>query len=651
MRFDQSFLDEIRARLPVSQVVSKRVKLKKQGREYIGLSPFKQEKTPSFTVNDQKGFYHCFASGEHGDIFKFLQVTEGLAFPESVERLAGEAGLDMPKASPGEEQREKGRDRLREVLEAACAFFESALKDVPGSSARDYLRERGVTAETRDAFRIGYGGRDRHGLKEHLAAKGFGAEEMAEAGVIISGEDIAVSYDRFRMRLIFPIRDHRGRVIAFGGRALSADVKAKYVNSPETPLFHKGHVLFNLGGARQAAYEREQIIVVEGYMDVIALAQAGFPNAVAPLGTALTEDQMKLLWRMASEPVLCFDGDEAGRKAAYRAVDTALPLLEPGKSLKFTFMPGGQDPDDLIREQGAGAFAAQIEKSRPLAGVLWAREVGGGDFSTPERRAALEDRLAELLKQIKAKRVRRHYGDDIAERLKKLWNKGVDAQPPFRGHAGRGKAGSRPQRFDKRGMRGVFPKQRQSDWEYGGASESLKRSALVSGRTEIASREALIVHTLLNHPWLLEAYPEEIAHLSFKNRRLAGLRDEMLNLMSGDKALDFEALHTQLNTSESGAVVAQVERAITHKSDWFAEPGASRSDVETGWRQILALHRKSVELGRELEAAQRAFDDEESESAEKRLFDIRKQLSNLEGMEASVEGYGEDSDRPSNPLS
>jgi len=646
MRFDQSFLDEIRARLPVSQVVSKRVKLKKQGREYIGLSPFKQEKTPSFTVNDQKGFYHCFASGEHGDIFKFLQVTEGLAFPESVERLAGEAGLDMPKVSAQAEQREKGRDRLREAMEAACLFFESSLKDVPGSSARDYLRERGVTAQTRDTFRIGYGGRNRHGLKEHLAAKGFDAMEMAQAGVIISGEDIPVSYDRFRERLIFPICDHRGRVIAFGGRALSADVKAKYVNSPETPLFHKGHVLFNQGGARQAAYEREQIIVVEGYMDVIALAQAGFPNAVAPLGTALTEDQIKLLWRMASEPVLCFDGDEAGRKAAYRAVDTALPLLESGHSLKFVFMPGGQDPDDLIQEQGAGAFAAQIEKSRPLASVLWTREVEGGDFSTPERRAALEDRLAGLLKQISNIRVRRHYAQDIAERLKKLWNKSVDTQPPFRG-----KAGSRPQRFDKRGMRGVFPKQRQSDWEYGGASESLKRSALVSGRTEIASREALIVHTLLNHPWLLEAYPEEIAHLSFKNRRLAGLRDEMLNLMSGDKALDFEALHTQLNTSESGAVVAQVERAITHKSDWFAEPGASPSDVETGWRQILALHRKSVELGRELEAAQRAFDDEESESAEKRLFDIRKQLSNLEGMEASVEGYGEDSDRPSNPLS
>lgn len=640
MRFDQSFLDEIRARLPVSQVVSKRVKLKKQGREFIGLSPFKQEKTPSFTVNDQKGFYHCFATGEHGDIFKFLQVTEGLAFPESVERLADEAGLEMPKVSAGEVQREKTHDRLRDVMEAACLYFEASLKDVSGSNARDYLRERGVTTETCHAFRIGYGGSDRHGLKEHLASKGFGAEEMAEAGVIISGEEIAVSYDRFRERLIFPIRDHRGRVIAFGGRALSSSVKAKYVNSPETPLFHKGHVLFNLGGARQAAYERDQIIIVEGYMDVIALAQAGYPNAVAPLGTALTEDQMKLLWRMVPEPVLCFDGDEAGRKAAYRAVDTALPMLEPGRSLKFAFMPGGQDPDDLIREQGAGAFGALIEKSRPLAGVLWAREVEGGDFKTPERRAALEDRLADLLKQIGSKRVRRHYGDDVAARLKKLWNRGDATRKPYQVNAG-----SRSQQYP-RGGRGSSFRQRQQPWEYGGASESLKRSAMVSGRTEVASREALIMHTMLNHPWLLEAYPEEISAISFRNARLAGLRDHMLNLMSGDKALDFEALHTQLNNSESGAIVAQVERAITHKSDWFAEPGAFHADVETGWRQILALHRKSVELGQELEAAQQAFKDEGSSSAEERLFDIRRQLSNLDGMEAFVEGYGEDSDRP-----
>jgi len=640
MRFDQSFLDEIRNRLPVSQVIAKRVKLRRQGREYIGLSPFKQEKTPSFTVNDQKGFYHCFATGEHGDIFKFLQVTEGLSFPESVERLASEAGLQMPVASPGEEQREQGRDRLRDVMEEACSFFEAQLRDVSGRDAREYLRTRGLSDETCASFRLGYGGRDRHGLKQYLADKGYTGEEMAEAGLVISGEDIPVAYDRFRERLIFPIRDPRGRVIAFGGRALSANAKAKYVNSPETPLFHKGYVLFNAGPARQAAYERGQIIAVEGYMDVIALAQAGFPNAVAPLGTALTEDQIKLLWRMADEPVLCFDGDEAGRKAAFRAVDTSLPLIEPGHSLKFAFLPQGLDPDDLVREQGAGAFTALLAKSRPLAGVLWAREVEGGDFSTPERRAALENRLAELMRQISDKRVRRHYGEDIARRLKTLWDGNTVKTPvSMRGR------NQRPPRFEK--GRGRFRENRLNSWDSAGASESLKRSTLVSGRSESASREALILHTLLNHPWLLEAYPEQIAQLVFQNGQLSRLRDEMLNLTSGDKPLDSEGLNTQLNHSDSGAILAQVERAITHKSDWFAEPGASRADVETGWRQILALHRRSVELGRELEAAERAYQVEQTEQAEARLCDIRQQLLDHDGIEASIEGYGVDSGRTS----
>ena len=645
MRFDPSFLDEIRTRLPVSQVVAKRVKLKRQGREFIGLSPFKQEKTPSFTVNDQKGFYHCFASGEHGDIFTFLQKTEGLSFPESVEHLAREAGLDMPKPTPQAQAREKVRDRLRMAMEEACRFFQIALADKQGHGARDYLRGRGVSEKTIATFRLGFGGRDRHGLKEHLAAKGYSAEEMAEAGLIIAGDDIPVSYDRFRERLIFPIIDQKGQVIAFGGRALSDAMKAKYVNSPETPLFHKGYVLFNVGAARQAAFEREQILVVEGYMDVIALSQAGFPNAVAPLGTALTEDQLRLLWRMGSEPVLCFDGDDAGRKAAYRAVDTALPLLEPGKSLKFCFLPRGQDPDDYLAENGAEAFRGLIGKAFPLAHVLWSREVEAGDFSTPERRAALEDRLAQLLKQISHKRVRRHYGEEIAVHLKRLW---LTDQPVKRA-PGPTKRTSRV-RLDRTGNRGSGPRNRQEPWEYGGASESLKRSAMVRGASEIASREALILRTLFNHPWLFERDAEQIASLSFRNRRLEALRDEMLTFTIGDKPLDFEAFRTQLRESKSGAIVAQVDRAITHKSDWFAEPDASRSDVETGWRQILALHRKSVELGRELEAAQHAFQEEGSDSAFERLCDIRRQLTDLEGVEASIEGYGEESGRTGDPL-
>lgn len=639
MRFDQHFLDEIRDRLPVSQVVARRVQLKRQGREFIGLSPFKQEKTPSFTVNDTKGFYHCFATGEHGDIFKFLQVTEGLAFPEAVERLAHEAGMEMPKVSPQAEAREKGRGRLREAMDVACAFFEAGLRDIKGGAARDYLDRRGVSRETREAFHIGYARGDRHALKEHLAGRGFTQEEMAEAGLVISGDDIPVAYDRFRDRIIFPIADLKGRVIAFGGRALSPDAPAKYLNSPETPLFHKGSVLFNADGAREAAYKSGSVIVAEGYMDVIALTAAGFANAVAPLGTALTEDQMKLLWRMSAEPVLCFDGDAAGRKAAFRAVDTALPLLEPGHSLRFVFLPDGQDPDDLIAADGPAAFAALLEKAQSLIAVLWMREAGGGDFTTPERRAALEDRLAGLLRHIADKRVRHHYGQDIAARLKTFWQAG--AAPPPRKDMGRERSGA----SGFQSGRGPARRGAPPPWMTAGASESLKSSPLVRGASETRSREALILRTLLNHPWLLEGYAESIAALGFRDRTFALLRDQMLNLHAGDKDLDSEALHTQLSRIDDGAALMQVARAITHRSDWFAEPGASRGDVETGWRQIVALHRRSAELERELAAAERAFQREESEQALARLYDIRKQLSNLEGTEAVIEGYGAGSGR------
>jgi len=640
MRFDQHFLDEIRDRLPVSQVVSRRVRLKRQGREFIGLSPFKQEKSPSFTVNDTKGFYHCFASGEHGDIFKFVQATEGLSFPEAVERLASEAGLDMPKVSPHAQERERGRDRLREAMDVACAFFEAGLHDIKGGPARDYLDRRGMSRETQKAFRIGYARADRHALKEHLAGKGFTQAEMAEAGLIISGDDIPVSYDRFRDRIIFPITDLKGRVIAFGGRALSADAPAKYLNSPETPLFHKGAVLFNAHGAREAAYKAGSVIVAEGYMDVIALAQAGFAHAVAPLGTALTEDQMKLLWRFGPEPVLCFDGDGAGRKAAFRAVDTALPLLEPGHSLRFAFLPDGLDPDDLIAAQGAQAFAALLEKARSLIAVLWMRETESGDFSTPERRAALESRLADLLRHIADKRVRRHYGEDIAARLKRLWQGEAGAAPARQ--SGRYERPGQP-----RLRTGRHPSRRNADppWMAAAASESLKSSPLVRGVSLARSREALLLRTLLNHPWLLEQYAELISALSFRDQQFARLRDQMLNLQAGDKDLDSGALHTQLSREDNGAALEQVSRALTHKSDWFAEPGASHSDVETGWRQIVALHRRSVELERELAAAERAFQAEESEQALARLYDIRRQLSNLEGTEAVIEGYGAGSGR------
>ena len=383
MRFTPDFLEQLRSRLPVSDVVGRRVKLVKAGREFKGLSPFNKEKTPSFYVNDQKGFFHDFSSGKHGDIFDFVMETEGVAFPEAVERLAGLAGMQMPKSSPEEAAREKRRAGLHEIMDMAARFFEAALAGRAGAQARAYLDRRGLTPATRTAFRLGYAPGERTALRGHLVGQGVPMADLIEAGLLIAGDGIPEPYDRFRDRIMFPIEDARGKVIAFGGRALSADAPAKYLNSPETPLFHKGAVLFNHHRARAAAHGAGAVVAVEGYVDAIALVQAGIGHVVAPLGTALTPDQIALMWRMADEPVLCFDGDKAGQRAANRAVDTALPALAPGRSLRFAFLPDGQDPDDLVRAGGRAAMEEVLAAARPLVDVLWMRESAAQPLDTP----------------------------------------------------------------------------------------------------------------------------------------------------------------------------------------------------------------------------------------------------------------------------
>src|SRR5450631_4393455 len=364
MRFSPEFLDELKARLPVSEVVGRRVKLKKSGREWRGLSPFNQEKTPSFFVNDQKMAWFDFSSGKNGSIFDFVMETEGLGFPEAVERLAQQAGMPLPQVSREEDAREQHRKTLHDVLELAAKFFETTLAGRSGAKARGYLADRGLDPALQVKFRLGYAGSERFALKEHLGSHGIPVEDMVEAGLLVSGDDIPLPFDRFRDRVMFPITDLRGRVIAFGGRALEKDAQAKYLNSPETPLFHKGATLYNIATARQAAHDGAPVIAVEGYVDVIAMVTAGFAATVAPLGTALTEDQLALLWKMADEPVLCFDGDAAGLRAAYRAVELAMPRLKPGKSLKFALLPQGQDPDDLVRSAGREAVMEVIAAAR-----------------------------------------------------------------------------------------------------------------------------------------------------------------------------------------------------------------------------------------------------------------------------------------------
>src|SRR3974377_872733 len=319
MRFTPQFLDELKARLPVSEVVGKRVKLVRSGREWKGLSPFNKEKTPSFFVNDQKQAWFDFSSGKHGSIFDFVMQSEGVSFPEAVERLAQMAGVPVPKASREDEVRDARRKTLHDVMELAAKFFQYALATRAGAKARGYLADRSLDAATQLKFHLGYAPPDRFALKEHLGSLGVLVEDMVEAGLLISGDDIELPYDRFRARVMFPISDLRGRVIAFGGRALDKDAQAKYLNSPETPLFHKGGLLYNAASARAATNDGAQLIAVEGYIDVIAMVTAGFSATVAPLGTALTDDQLGLLWRMADEPILCFDGDAAGRRAAHPA--------------------------------------------------------------------------------------------------------------------------------------------------------------------------------------------------------------------------------------------------------------------------------------------------------------------------------------------
>lgn len=652
MRFPPDLLDDIRARLPVSQVVARKVALKRSGREFKGLSPFKVEKSPSFFVNDQKGFYHCFASGEHGDIFTFLMKTEGVSFPEAVERLAAEAGVTMPQQGPRDEKRESERVRSYELLEAACQFYRTQLQGSIGADARRYLTRRGLKSETIDTFSMGYAPNSKSALKEHLAGKGFALEQMISTGMLIAGDDIPVAYDRFRHRVMLPISDMKGRIIAFGGRALDPDAPAKYLNSPETPLFHKGANLYNAHRARPLAFDRGRLIVVEGYMDVVALSEGGFGEAVAPLGTALTEDQIKVLWRLTSEPILCFDGDSAGRKAAFRAIDTVLPLLAPGYSVRFAFLPDGLDPDDLIRQDGAPAMADVLQRAKPLVDVLWNREWLSGDWSTPERRARLEHQLRDLLARIADPGVRQHYGQALREHLSKAWASAArpastwaagqtgtrksDGRPFAGGHRSGGQPWGRPAgngffgpgRFS----RPPLPQSRSS---------SLLKSSLVAGHAGAPPlREALLLHTLLNHPWLLDQHAEQIAEIAFASKAMARLRDAILSVHVTENSLDREGLRSHLTRLSLDKVLDLIERAITHKGDRFSEPDAQPPEVEAGWRHTLAMHERQSGLKRSLAEAEAAFHADGTADAEARIIEIQRRLAHKGEVEAREDGSG-----------
>jgi DNA primase len=668
MRFTPQFLEELRARLPASEVVGRRVKLKKAGREFKGLSPFQQEKTPSFFVNDEKQAWFDFSSGLNGNIFDFVMKTEGVSFPEAVERLASMAGMALPAATPDAARHEQRRKTLHDVMELAAKFFADTLASRNGAKARGYLGDRGITPATQLQFRLGYAPPDRFALKEHLGAQGISTDDMVEAGLLIGGDEIPVPYDRFRDRVMFPITDARGRVIAFGGRALEKDVPAKYLNSPETPLFHKGDNLYNLATARQATHNGAPLIVVEGYVDVIAMVTAGFAGAVAPLGTALTENQLALLWKMADEPILCFDGDRAGQKAAYRAADLALPALLPGKSLRFALLPEGQDPDDLARSGGRGAIEEVISAARSLSDMLWSREIEGGSFATPERRAALEARIGELSNGIRDEVVRRYYRQDLAERLQRAFapegGRGSYGKGNFRGGGG----GESPRRFAPRsgfnqGPAGRFATRGGrgpgaggahaiSPGPYQAASAQLATSPIMRGqRSAISRREALILESLINHPWLLHDHLEEVAALELAHSEANKLRAGIIAAFANDHhhspdvEEQAEKMRADLQARGLGEILQRVERAITTAAVWGTKPGAAREDVLATWQQLVVLHQKTHALLREKKDAELALGDEPTDANMAWLKDVSVRLESLDGTEALIEGFGELSGR------
>ncbi|MGB3418732.1 MAG: DNA primase [Mesorhizobium sp.] len=639
MRFVPAFLDEIRDRVPISSVIGTRVswdrkKTNASRGDYWACCPFHGEKSPSFHCEDKKGRYHCFGCGVSGDHFRFLTELDGLNFPEAVERIAEMAGVAMPARDEQAEEREKQRASLTDVMEMAASFFEERLHSADGARARAYLRERGLSPATQAAFRLGYSPDSRNALKEHLAAKGVGKAEIEACGLVVFGEDVPVSYDRFRDRVMFPIPDSRGRIIAFGGRALSSDAPAKYLNSPETELFHKGNVLYNFVRARKALAKAGPngggvVIAVEGYMDVIALAQAGFDNVVAPLGTALTENQMELLWRMSGEPVLCFDGDQAGLKAAWRAADLMLPAIQPGRSARFALLPDGKDPDDLVKGDGPDGFRSVLDEARPLADLLWMRETAGGVFDTPERRAELEKRLRELAGRIQDESVRFHYNQDMRERVHSFFG------------ASRGGGRDRGGRGGKdTGQRGRFSRAGQA----GGRTpitESLGRSALVKRSGEVMSvREATIIVALVNHPMLIDENFAHVEFLDLANADLRKLHALLLDAMAHDMAND------------RGAVIATVERAgcsdiweravglIRKTRQWPALEQASLDDAREAFGQALHLHRSARTLHKELKQAESALATDPTDENYRHLIEIQAQFRDVQATEALVEGFG-----------
>ena len=627
MAFSPAFLEELRRRLSIFDLVGRKVRLTRRGKQATGLCPFHNEKSPSFHVyDDDEPHYHCFGCGAHGDAITFVMQTDGLEFRDAVERLAGEAGLEVPKDTPQERERAERQASLGTVMEASCAFFQAQLA---GSLGAGYLKSRGLTAETVQRFRLGFAPDSRTALKSHLAKLNVPESLAIEAGMLIKPEDAGPTYDRFRGRVMFPIADTKGRVVAFGGRVLG-DEKPKYLNSPETPLFSKGRQLYNMNHAQKAARERGEVIVVEGYMDVIALAQAGFPQVVAPLGTALTEDQVEILWRLAPEPILCFDGDEAGQKAAAKVAERVLPILKPGLSLQFINLVneengGKEDPDSYLRKHSAAEFRTYLDQRKiPLSSILWQILKKERLLDTPERRAGFRSDINHVVNLIVDRSTREEYRGHFQALLQGI--SGAD-------QAGMRQApGARRQRrwSEDQGMTAADGRHYSFfEWrhlpaffkEWGGEALRLGLSSVRRQPVEV------FLVTVIHHPDLLHKYIETVKSLDIADAGLDRLRNKLVRLAIELPETENGGLWSLLVQEGYGEYLDALS-SRTHALR-FSLPTADEDAAESGLIHIIGILGEHA-LRQEWDQAGKRWAEEPTEENWQRFEALRDMLLEAE---------------------
>ena len=593
MKFSTEILNEIKDKISVSQVVEKTVQLKKRGKEFVGLSPFTKERTPSFTVNDEKQFYHCFSTNKHGDIFTFLVEVGGLSFPEAVEKLADEAGVQLRTFSPAEEEKFNKSKKLYEALEISKSFFSSQIFDNDNSLALRYLKNRGLSNDIINSYEIGYAPKGNK-LEKYLISNGVSHEIMTLAGMTIKDENKKDNfYDRFRNRIIFPIRDIRNRVVGFGGRVINTEDQPKYLNSPETPLFHKGGLLYNFSKIRPNIKNKDNLIVVEGYMDVVSLASKGLHNAVAPLGTALTETQLNLLWKETDSPIICFDGDKAGKQASFRASEIALKLLKPNKTLRFINLPDNLDPDDYIKNNGLENFNKYIKNASPLTAIIWDSCLQESNIETPEGKAGFETLLRRKLNLISDKSIKKHYGLLFMEMLDKFFYS---------------------KKFDKKISK--FGYNEKGSRKFNNPLK-IKNSILGSGGQLPSDLEALVISGILIFPRLIKKHFEILESFQIENLRLRDIRDNLLGFIKKD--------YSELNIDLIKEFVQKNYQTFFEKDlrfaniFWQKKEGINFDQISKVWLEILKDDQHIKSLIKDIETSK---DEIKNEEDERRFIDL-----------------------------